>query len=256
MRTPRYVQAAALCGLAFLLAAALPVSAQVQATPAERALLSLLNRTRVQYGLGPLAWDSALARAARGHAERILIGGGALEHKYAGEPDLLLRASRQGARFSGLGENIARGAQTPAELHDLWMHTTAHRGNILSRRWNAVGIGVLESHGALYAVEDFADSNGTMTDSEVELAVADALHRAGVFAAESSSRARAACVTGVDPAGVALVVTWDGPDPAALPPELLERLRATPFHQAEIGVCPGHPQDPHFTTVRVAVLLR
>ncbi len=237
------------------LLASAPADAQIEATSAERALLGLINTTRVQYGLHPLAWDRALARAARAHAERILRAPGELEHQYLGEPDLILRASRQGAHFTGIGENLARKAQSPSELHAAWMSTPVHCGNILSSRWNSLGVGVIESRGLLYAVEDFSDSGPGLTSAEIELAVGDALRKVGVPMAEGSNRARETCQTGRDPEDATLVVTWDGPDPAQLPPALLDRLAQKPFRSAEIGVCPGRPAQQGFTTSRVAVLL-
>ncbi len=230
-------------------------SAQGSASSSERALLGMVNATRKQYGLRPLVWDDALARAARLHATWILRQGGELEHQYRGEPDLVLRASRQGAHFTAVGENIARHARSAGELHATWMTTPIHRGNILSSRWNALGVGVIESGGLLYAVEDFADTGPGWTTAEIELAVGDALHRAGVPVAESSPAARALCERGAEPEDAGLTVTWDGPDPQQLPPALLSRLRATRFRSAEIGVCAGKPANPGFTTTRVAVLL-
>jgi len=69
-------------------------SAQVDASPAERALLQMANQFRAEHGVAPLAWNSALARAARGHAKRVASEPGELEHQYPGEADMVTRAAR------------------------------------------------------------------------------------------------------------------------------------------------------------------
>lgn len=45
------------------------------------------------------------------------------------------------ARFS-LGENIAKGQLTPAQVMDDWMHSENHRRNILSGAFDEIGIGI------------------------------------------------------------------------------------------------------------------
>ena len=85
----------------------LPGCAQEGATPAELTLFQLANQRRAEQGIPPLAWDSALARAARGHAERMSREQGEPQHQYSGEPDLPARASQAGAHFSKVSENVA-----------------------------------------------------------------------------------------------------------------------------------------------------
>src|ERR1700756_4615280 len=64
----------------------------------EQMLLNAVNQDRAANGLGPLKWDPALAAAASGHAEW-MAGERQLAHQYQGEPDLVTRASQQGAHF-------------------------------------------------------------------------------------------------------------------------------------------------------------
>lgn len=215
-----------------------------------------MNETRAQYGLRPLLPDAALSRAARLHAQRILKAGGLLEHQYPGELDLISRASQQGAHFSGLGENIAQRARTAAELHASWMSTPVHRANILSPRWTSVGIGVVESGGLLYAVEDFSEDGMRTSVAQLEREVLNTLQRYGIRQAWATPRAREACQSGRDPENSSLVITWDGPDPQNLPPVVQQRLEGAGFQVAEVGVCSGAPEDVRFTTRRVALLLR
>ena len=84
--------------------------AQPKAETAEQQLFQAINRERAANGLPPLKWDDALANAARQHAERwrrrkrFRIG-------FPGEPSLPSRATRAGARFSWLSENVAAGTE-------------------------------------------------------------------------------------------------------------------------------------------------
>jgi len=56
-----------------------------------------------------------------------------------------------------VGENIATGRGVPAgSLHVAWMHSQAHRDNILSPGFQAVGIGVYcAPDGSMWATTDF-----------------------------------------------------------------------------------------------------
>jgi uncharacterized protein YkwD len=55
------------------------------------------------------------------------------------------------------GENCAEGAQTPAEVMDMWMHSDGHRGNILNPNYKEIGIGVATSqNGIRYWTQVFA----------------------------------------------------------------------------------------------------
>ncbi len=239
-----------------LLLCALAASAQQEASPAERALLQLANQARADHSLPPLAWDSGLARAARLHAAWLVREPGDLEHQYPGEPDLTSRASHAGARFATVSENLARKAQTPAQLQQVWMSTPVHRENLLSPTLNAVGIGVLSDRGLLYAVEDFARTVPTPRRDDVEREVTAALHSAGLAQVDPSSEARALCAAPSEaPTGPTLIVRWDGSDPGRLPPALRDQLSQRTFRSAAVGACPSpHPQ-PGFITYSVAVLL-
>ena len=44
--------------------------------------------------------------------------------------------------FYAIGENLAAGQQTPAEVMKVWMDSPAHRDIILDPNWTEVGIAV------------------------------------------------------------------------------------------------------------------
>jgi uncharacterized protein YkwD len=129
-------------------------SAQQPRSAAERFLFDAVNKERKTHGLQPLRWDPALADAATRHAEA-MAQRGYISHQFPGEPGFAARATKAGARFMSIAENVAE-APEASEIHQLWMHSSAHRANILDQDMNAVGIGVSERKGAVFAVEDFS----------------------------------------------------------------------------------------------------
>ncbi len=230
--------------------------AQADASPAERALLQMANQFRAEHGVAPLAWNRALARAARMHAKRIVAASGDLEHQYPGEPDMIARAAREGAHFGAIAENLAGHGQNPAQLHQIWTVTPTHRRNLLDPKMNVVGIGVIESGGLLYAVEDFAHSVPAPKRDEVESQVEAALQMVGMRAVKPTEEARSNCESQSNTSpGAKLVVHWEGSNPGQLPDVLVQRMAQGSYRSAAVGACPSAQAGQGFTTYRVAVLL-
>jgi uncharacterized protein YkwD len=127
---------------------------QTYASSAERQLTDAANRERKNLGLPTLKWDEALANAARRHAAE-MAKHGTISHQFPGEPSLPARATKAGARFSSLAENVAQ-APSPTAVHDLWMHSPPHRANLLDKDMDSIGMGVVERNGEVFAVEDFS----------------------------------------------------------------------------------------------------
>lgn len=230
--------------------------AQVDASPAERALLQMANQFRAEHGVAPLAWNSALARAARTHAKRMVAASGDMEHQYPGEADMITRAAREGAHFGAIAENLAGHGQNPAQLQQIWMTTQSHRRNLLDPKMNVVGIGVIESGGLLYAVEDFAHSVPAPKRDEVERQVTAALQKAGMQSVKSTEEARSNCKSQSNTSPDAkLVVHWEGSNPGQLPDVVAQRISQGSYQSAAVGACPSAQAGQGFTTYRVAVLL-
>lgn len=230
--------------------------AQTDASPAEKALLQMANQFRAEHGVAPLAWNSALAQAARAHAKRMVGAAGDMEHQYPGEPDMISRAAQAGAHFGAVAENLAGQGQNPAQLQQIWMTTPTHRRNLLDPKMNVVGIGVIESGGLLYAVEDFAHSVPAPKRDEVESQVTAALQKTGMQSVKSTEEARSNCESQSNTApGAKLVVHWEGSNPGQLPDVLVQRLSQGTYHSAAVGACPSAQAGQGFTTYRVAVLL-
>lgn len=85
----------------------LPAQAQTGASLAERQLFASVNRARQAQGLPTLKWDEALA--ARRHAG-MMAQHSAAEHVFAGEPGIPSRATKAGAHFVSLSENVVMGS--------------------------------------------------------------------------------------------------------------------------------------------------
>ena len=117
-------------------------------------LLQLANHERTERGLTPLKWSEALADAAHQHAVR-MAQQNTLSHQLPGEPGLEDRASKAGARFTSLAENVALGPSVEG-LHQQWMNSPPHRANLLDPNLDSAGIAVEDRIGTLFAVEDFS----------------------------------------------------------------------------------------------------
>jgi uncharacterized protein YkwD len=126
------------------------------ATHAERELFAAVNQARQARGLPPLRWDDSLALAARRHAV-VMAEHGTAQHSFAGEPGLSARVKQTGARFAWLAENVMQGSSA-AYIHAQFIGSTNHRGNILDKDMDSVGVGVIERNGRLFVVEDFSQT--------------------------------------------------------------------------------------------------
>jgi uncharacterized protein YkwD len=110
--------------------------------------LCLLNRQRAAHGLSALRLDRQLTRAALRHSRDMVAKDYFAHSSLSGQlPSGRIEATgwMNGRQGWIVGENIAWGARsrsTPQAIMNSWMHSPAHRGNILQGRFHAVGIGV------------------------------------------------------------------------------------------------------------------
>jgi uncharacterized protein YkwD len=134
--------------------AILAVQAPTGANSAEQQLFAGVNRERKAQGLQELKWSEALATAARRHAG-VMAQHGSAEHGYSGEASLASRATRAGAHFVYLAENVVQGTSADG-IEEEFLKSTHHRANILDSDMDSIGVGVVERGGQLFAVEDFS----------------------------------------------------------------------------------------------------
>jgi len=126
---------------------ALPVAGEEAS--ARRATLCLINRERASRGRGLVHSDKRLRRAAGRHARR-MVRDGWFAHVGPDGRDLLARM--RFVRWPGrgrsweVGENIGLGAgatATPRGMVQSWMDSTAHRANLLDRRFDRLGLAIV-----------------------------------------------------------------------------------------------------------------
>ncbi|HKJ36560.1 MAG TPA: CAP domain-containing protein [Solirubrobacterales bacterium] len=116
---------------------------------AEKAILCLINRQRAKRGLDKLKKDRKQRKAAKKHSRR-MVKKRCFSHRCKGEPDLAKRIKRAGYLpcncYWGVGENLAYGENylgSPKRIVRAWMKSPAHRDNVLQRKFEHIGIGVV-----------------------------------------------------------------------------------------------------------------
>jgi hypothetical protein len=242
-------------GLAFLGFSAHLTSAQGKDDESEQVLLQSANRDRAAKGLAPLKWSDTLAEAARQHALR-LAQQNTLSHQLPGEPGLSSRASKTGARFSTIAENVAEGPSAE-NIHRQWMNSQAHRDNLLDPQLDTVGIAVVDRNGTLFAVEDFSTAVVGISIVEQEKLVEGQLQKRGLHLLDFTEDARRSSVLDNGYAGShqpSFVLHYAAPDLRSLPDMLEKRIETGKYHSAVVGACPTDAKLG-FSSYRVAVLL-
>jgi uncharacterized protein YkwD len=117
-------------------------------------LFHRLNDERRARGLAPLHWDPSLASYATNWS-KTMGSGNNLHHSNIG--NLL-------GPYNYVGENIAMGSRgvSAGALHNNWMHSQAHRDNILSPGFQNVGVGVYcAPNGSIWATQEFGRPSGS-----------------------------------------------------------------------------------------------
>jgi len=109
-------------------------------TAYELRVLELVNIERQKAGVHPLKLDPALTRGARAKSQDMA------DNRYFshtsptyGSFGSMLKAF--GIRYRYAGENIASGYRTPEAAVKGWMNSSGHRANILSSKFNKMGVG-------------------------------------------------------------------------------------------------------------------
>jgi uncharacterized protein YkwD len=116
-------------------------------------LYDLVNQSRAQAGLPPLAWNDQLGGLAQDWSDQIAANGG-FRHRD-------LNAVLQDPAFGGfwaLGENLLHGpcGMTAQEIHNAFMASPPHSAIMLSPDYNVIGIGVACGFWAeVYVTENF-----------------------------------------------------------------------------------------------------
>ena len=131
--------------------------------PAERRILALLNRARVDAGVRPLEADAELRAVGRAHARDMYLRGYfahdtpecAAGEAAAGCTDPFDRLRAAGIDYRTAGENLAL-SPNATEAHTSLMESPGHRANILHAEFTRVGIGVYSGPYGLMVTQEFA----------------------------------------------------------------------------------------------------
>lgn len=114
---------------------------------------ALVNEARVKAGLNTLEIDPKVMAAADVRAGEIQQS---FSHTRPNGSSFATTLKEQGVSYSGSGENIAWGQQTPRQVMDSWMSSSGHRANILEPKFKYIGVGYeKDSRGRTHWVQLF-----------------------------------------------------------------------------------------------------
>jgi uncharacterized protein YkwD len=117
-----------------------PPPTRVTAVSLAEQVVALANADRASLaGCDPLVIDQRLVTVAQAHSDD-MAANDYFSHTSLDGTTFGQRLSAAG--YSGGGENIAQGQQSPAEVHEAWMGSDGHRENILNCGFSTVGVGV------------------------------------------------------------------------------------------------------------------
>lgn len=106
-----------------------------------REVLALINAERAKVRARPLTLEPRLAVAAQRHADDMLKRG-YFAHESPEGKSVRQRAKEAGYTWHAVGENIAEGQLSAAQVVEAWMNSPEHRRNILDRDFVHMGLGL------------------------------------------------------------------------------------------------------------------
>lgn len=109
--------------------------------------LAQINAYRAQHGLGPVALDPRLTRAAA-YVARANVTAGALSHDAGGS--FQQRMAMTGLRGGVKAENLGVGTQTFEQTLAMWQGSSAHNVNLLLPVASRIGIAYADTPGNAY----------------------------------------------------------------------------------------------------------
>ncbi|MEU9270912.1 CAP domain-containing protein [Streptomyces sp. NPDC048251] len=103
-------------------------------------VVDLTNRERARAGLPALTVDPLLTAAAQAHSAD-MVARAYYSHTSPEGSQPWDRAAAAGSTRRTIGENIACGQRSPAEVMDGWMNSPGHRANIRKPDFTHIGVG-------------------------------------------------------------------------------------------------------------------
>ncbi|MDR1002935.1 MAG: SafA/ExsA family spore coat assembly protein [Oscillospiraceae bacterium] len=121
----------------------------------EAEVIRLTNIERANNGLSALKTNWELSRVSRYKSDDMLKKNYfAHQSPTYGSPFDMMKSF--GITYSAAAENIAMGQRTPKEVVNAWMNSAGHRANILSNKYDQIGVGAAKSaNGTLYWTQQF-----------------------------------------------------------------------------------------------------
>jgi len=232
----------------FLLCCCCAAGALPTYSPAEKRIFEEVNQERQKAGLPALEWNDLAAEAARRHA-RMLSQNEELSHQYPGEASLPERLGAAAVRFTRAAENIAR-AESIEDIHPALMNSPGHRANILSPKYNAMGIGVVEEKGRVFVTQNFIFLVPAYSEEQFSAAFAETFNLARKEKGARPLDAHTdpylhdlACSTDGDALALSgrvtgrYLVVFTSSDPRRLPEQMLKAAAAPAYHRMSFAAC-------------------
>jgi uncharacterized protein YkwD len=136
--------------------AADPKTDETKLSKDEQRLVDLTNEARAKEKVPPVKVNATLMKVARAHAAN-MARQKKMEHELDGK-NPAQRIDQAGYDYRSVGENIAaaeKGADVDAVFKG-WMESKVHRDNILSPKFDEVGLGLAaDDKGETYISQDF-----------------------------------------------------------------------------------------------------
>jgi len=236
---------------------------------AERELVRLINQERGKRGLQSLQMDERLTEAARVHSEQ-MAQRKQLSHRLPNEERLQDRLGKTGVPFDAVAENVAHSGSA-GDAHTELMNSPGHRANILSAKYNAVGVGVMERDGHLYITQDFANRLPEYNASEIENRVLAAFNKlrkenrqAAIRRARADHLREFACEQDITAngalrrfSGANSAVVFTAADPDDLPTQMRNMASQSSADSMALGACaPSHTRSSYAVFTVVALFYR
>jgi uncharacterized protein YkwD len=155
-RLGRWLLALLLLGAGLSWCAADTKKDEIKLSKNEQRILDLTNEARAKEKLPPLKANATLLEVARAHAAN-MARQHKMEHVLDGK-NPAQRVEKAGYEYRSVGENIASGTSgaTVGAIFKGWMASKIHRDNILSDKYEEIGIGLAtDDKGETYFAQVF-----------------------------------------------------------------------------------------------------
>lgn len=122
----------------------------MEASP-DQSFAGMLNSVRSVNGAGTVTYDARLGAAAQGHANDMLANT-FFSHTGSNGSTVGQRVTAQGYNWITVGENIARGQQSEAEVLAAWVNSPGHQANNVNPNFEDFALARAGSGSQLYWV--------------------------------------------------------------------------------------------------------